>query len=322
MASIASRHTPVMAARIVELLAPALSTPGSVLVDCTLGMGGHTEAVLAAAPHAVGIGLDRDPEALAMAQERLSHLGPRFRAVHAVYDELPAVLRTLGVSEVHAILFDLGVSSWQLDSEPRGFAYRVDTPLDMRMDPTRGASAADLLATADRHELERILRVYGEERFAGRIAREIVRRREVAPLTTSQQLVALVHDAVPAAAQHSGHPAKRTFQALRVAVNDEVATWERALPAALSVLAVGGRIAVLSYHSLEDRVTKTLLTTGARSSAPLGLPVELPEHAPELELLTKGAERPDASETEANPRAIPARLRAAQRVRPHSGARS
>ncbi len=316
----ADRHVPVLRDRVVELLAPALEQPGSVFVDGTLGLGGHTEAVLAACPAARALGIDRDREALALASERLAPFGDRFTAVHAVYDAWSAVLAGEGLAQVQAVLFDLGVSSLQLDEPERGFAYRQDGPLDMRMDQSEGPTAADVLNTYAEPDLERVLRGFGEERFARRIAAAVVRERATAPFTTSARLVQLLRDVVPAASQRSGgHPAKRTFQALRIEVNRELAAWRDALPRAVEDLAVGGRIAVLSYHSLEDRLTKQVLTGGARSTTPEGLPVELPEHAPYLRLLTRGAEEPSRTETEQNPRAASARLRAAERIRATTG---
>ena len=314
------RHVPVLRDRILELLSPALQRPGAVFLDGTLGMGGHTEAVLAACPAARAVGIDRDTEALALAGERLAAYGDRFTGVHAVYDELSSVLDDLGLPTVDAVLFDLGVSSLQLDEADRGFAYRHDAPLDMRMDQSAGITAAEVLNTYDAAELERILREYGEERFARRVAAAIVRERQHEPFTTSARLVELLKRAIPAASQKSGgHPGKRTFQALRIEVNAELEAWESALPAAVDALAVGGRIAVLSYHSLEDRLTKQLFARGARSTTPPGLPVELPEHAPYLRLLTRGAEEPSADEKDTNPRAASARLRAAERTRATKG---
>ena len=314
------RHVPVLRDRILELLSPALQRPGAVFLDGTLGMGGHTEAVLAACPAARAVGIDRDTEALALAGERLAGYGDRFTGVHAVYDELPSVLDDLGLATVDAVLFDLGVSSLQLDEAERGFAYRHDAPLDMRMDQSAGITAAEVLNTYDAAELERILREYGEERFARRVAAAIVRERQQEPFTTSARLVEVLKRAIPAASQKSGgHPGKRTFQALRIEVNAELEAWESALPAAVDALAVGGRIAVLSYHSLEDRLTKQLFARGARSTTPPGLPVELPEHAPYLRLLTRGAEEPSADEKDLNPRAASARLRAAERTRATKG---
>ncbi|WP_122260587.1 16S rRNA (cytosine(1402)-N(4))-methyltransferase RsmH [Ornithinimicrobium cerasi] len=312
------RHVPVLLHRCVDLLAPALQHEGAVFVDGTLGMGGHTEAVLERCPAARAIGIDRDPQALALATERLARFGDRFTGVHAVSDDLPAVLADLGLDPAGAsgILFDLGVSSLQLDELDRGFAYRADAPLDMRMDQSTGPTAADVLNGYDVRDLTRILREFGEERFARPIARAIVRRRETEPFTTSGPLVELLHDVVPAASQRSGgHPAKRTFQALRIEVNAELTVWADALAAALRALAVGGRIVVLSYHSLEDRITKHGLVAGATSSAPHDLPFELPEHAPWLRLLVRGAEQADATEVAANPRSASVRLRAAERTR-------
>ncbi|MDO5628831.1 MAG: 16S rRNA (cytosine(1402)-N(4))-methyltransferase RsmH [Mobilicoccus sp.] len=312
----ADRHVPVMRDRIVELLAPALESPGSVYLDTTLGMGGHVEAILDACPQARAIGIDRDTEALALAGERLTRFGDRFDGVHAVFDEIPDVLDDLGLTEVQAVLFDLGVSSLQLDETDRGFAYRTDAPLDMRMDQQEGPTAADVLNTYEVAGLTRLLRDYGEERFARRIATAIVREREKAPWERSERLVDLLRSVVPAASQRSGgHPAKRTFQALRIEVNAELRVLEDAVPAAIDATALGGRVAVLSYHSLEDRMVKKVLAAGSRSSAPHGLPVELPEHQAYLRLLTRGAQEPTSEEIAVNPRAASAKLRAAMRIR-------
>jgi 16S rRNA (cytosine1402-N4)-methyltransferase len=312
----AQRHQPVLRDRVVELLEPALAEPGSVCVDGTLGMGGHAEGILERCPEARVVGIDRDQQALDLAGQRLALYADRLTLVHAVYDEFAAVVESLGLETVDAALFDLGVSSLQLDEEDRGFAYRVDAPLDMRMDQSEGLTAADVLNSYDVDDLTRILRDYGEERFARPIARAVVQDRDAEPFSTSGRLVELLRSVIPAASQRSGgHPAKRTFQALRIEVNRELAAWETALPAAVDALGVGGRIAVLSYHSLEDRITKRALTAGARSSTPAGLPVELPEHAAYLRLLTRGAEEPSPAEVAENPRAASARLRAAERVR-------
>ena len=312
----AGRHLPVMLDRVVELLAPALQDDGSVVVDGTLGMGGHAEALLARCPRAHLIGIDRDPQALELAGRRLAPFGARVTLVHAVYDQVDEVLRTQGLEAVAAVLLDLGVSSLQLDEDDRGFAYRVDAPLDMRMDQSEGPTAADVLNTYAADDLARVLRDYGEERFARRIAAAVVRERERMPLSTSARLVELVRANVPAATrQRGGNPAKRTFQALRIEVNDELGALRRALPAVVDSLAVGGRVAVLAYHSLEDRMVKQELAAGARSSTPVDLPVELEDHAPYLRLLTRGGEEPGPDEVETNPRAASARLRAAERVR-------
>jgi 16S rRNA (cytosine1402-N4)-methyltransferase len=302
--------------RVVDLLAPALDRPGTVVVDATLGLGGHAEALLLRCPATRLVGLDRDPEALASSRERLARFGARAEAVHAVYDELPDVLSRLALREVDGLLFDLGVSSLQLDEAERGFAYAHDAPLDMRMDPTRGPTAADVLNSYPAADLARILREYGEERFARKIASAVVRERERTPFTTSARLVDLLRATIPAASRRTGgHPAKRTFQALRIEVNGELAVLERALPAAIDQLKVGGRIVVLSYHSLEDRLVKRTFARGATSTAPRDLPVELPEHRPVLRLLTRGAETPGPDEIEVNPRAASAKLRAAERLR-------
>jgi 16S rRNA (cytosine1402-N4)-methyltransferase len=312
----ADRHVPVLRDRIVELLAPVLAEPGAVYVDGTVGMGGHAEAILERCPEVRVVGIDRDREALALAAERLVRFGEQVRFVHAVYDEFREVLRAQGLREVQAVLFDLGVSSLQLDEPERGFAYSHDAPLDMRMDQSRGLTAADVLNTYEPADLERVLREYGEERFARKIVAAIVRERQAEPFTSSARLVELLKRVVPAASQKSGgHPGKRTFQALRIEVNTELSAWSSALPDAIDALALGGRIAVLSYHSLEDRITKRALAEGAHSSTPEGLPVELPEHAAYLRLLTRGAEEASPEEQAANPRSASVRLRAAERIR-------
>ena len=315
------RHVPVMLDEVLALLAPALAptaeTPVPVLVDGTLGLAGHASALLEACPQAHLVGLDRDPQALALAEERLAPFGDRVTLVEAVYDELPDVLERLGRPRVQAVLLDLGLSSLQIDSAERGFAYANDAPLDMRMG-RGGPTAAEVLNTYDSRDLARVLRRYGEERFADRIARRVVEAREVEPFERSGRLVELLRSAIPMATQRTGgHPAKRTFQALRIEVNGELAALESVLPSAVSALAVGGRIAVLAYHSLEDRPVKQVLAGGAADTAPRGLPVVPPELLPELELLTRGADRPTAAEVAANPRAASARLRAAVRVREH-----
>jgi 16S rRNA (cytosine1402-N4)-methyltransferase len=233
-----------------------------------------------------------------------------------VYDEYPAVLADLGIDAVHGILFDLGVSSLQLDRVERGFSYSKDAPLDMRMDATSERTAATILATYSELDLRRIFYDFGDEKLAPRYASRIVQQREERPLTTSAELVELIIAATPAAAQRAGHPAKRVFQALRIEVNEELSVLDRAIPAAVDSLAVGGRIVVLSYQSLEDRIVKRALQSRSRSTAPAGLPVELPQHRPELKLLVRGAELATEEEKARNPRATPVRLRAAERLRP------
>jgi 16S rRNA (cytosine1402-N4)-methyltransferase len=319
MSSAAEQHTPVMLAEIVSLLSPALDAESAgdapILVDCTLGMGGHAEALLSACPRAQLVGLDRDADALALAGERLRPFGDRVTLVQAVYDELPQVLARLGHRSVQGVLLDLGLSSLQIDRPERGFAYAVDAPLDMRMDPRQELTAAGILNTYSARELSRILRRYGEERFADRIARRIVAARDEEPFSTSARLVALLYDAIPMAARKTGgHPAKRTFQALRIEVNNELEVLESVLPSAIAALAVGGRIAVLAYHSLEDRLVKQILAIKSTDRAPRNLPVVPAGYGAELKLLTRGAQRPTSDEAEHNRRAASARLRAAMRI--------
>jgi 16S rRNA (cytosine1402-N4)-methyltransferase len=308
-------HVPVLLERTVELLAPALDRPGAVLVDATLGLGGHAEAFLERFPELVFVGLDRDPVALSLSGERLARFGDRVHLVHTVYDQITEVLDELGIGDVAGVLFDLGVSSMQLDRVERGFSYSKDAPLDMRMDGTSELTAARVLAEYDEAQLRKIFWEYGEEKLAPRYARRIVQQRETQPLETSAQLVELIQAATPAAVQRAGHPAKRVFQALRIEVNQELSVLERAIPAAIDALEVGGRIVVLAYQSLEDRIVKRVLQARSSSTAPRGLPVELPEHAPELRLLVRGAELASEAEKAENPRAKPVRLRAAERLR-------
>ena len=311
----ARRHTPVLLSRCVELMAPSLDHPGAVAIDGTLGMGGHTEALLTQCPTARVVGIDRDKQAIDLASRRLAVFGDRFVAHHAEYDDIPGALAACGATSADAILLDLGVSSLQLDEAERGFSYAHDAPLDMRMNRDDPLTAADVLRDYDEREIARILRVYGEERFAPRIARAIVRRRETAPLERSGELVELIRAATPTAARATGgNPAKRTFQALRIAVNRELEVLERAMPAAVEVTRVGGRVVVMAYHSLEDRIVKRAFAAGAESQAPPGMPV-VPENAkPYLRLLTRGAEKASDQEIELNPRAKSVRLRAVERT--------
>ena len=318
-------HVPVLVRRVDELLAPAIEAATAsgardvVLIDATLGMGGHTLALLSAHPGLRVIGIDRDPEALRIAGDRLRAAGmtDRVELVHAVYDRIGDVIaERISSGLVRAVLFDLGVSSVQLDVADRGFSYAHDAPLDMRMDPTVGISAAEVVNTYPGAELTRILREYGEERFAGRIASAVVAERARQPFTTSARLVELVRAAIPAATRRTGgNPAKRTFQALRIEVNDELGALRRAIPVALQHLSVAGRIVVMSYQSLEDRIVKRSIAPLTVSTSPLDLPVELAGHEPEFAWLTRGAELPGEQEIQANPRAASARLRAAQRIR-------
>jgi 16S rRNA (cytosine1402-N4)-methyltransferase len=316
MGTAASGHLPVMRDRVAQLLGPALEPAGAVLVDATIGRAGHASALLAAHPGLSLIGIDADAAAIAESRHALLAFGPRVVLVQAVYDELPRIVAEAGHPAVQGVLFDLGVSSPQLDDPERGFAYSKDAPLDMRMDQAGDLTAADVLNTYPADRLARVLRDYGEERYARRIADAVVRERERAPLRTTARLVEIVLESIPAPARRSGgHPAKRTFQALRIEVNGELDALRQAVPAALDLIAVGGRIVALAYHSLEDRVVKRELAARSADSTPRGLPVPLPEARPQLRLLTRGAERPTAAEVAANPRAASARLRAAERIR-------
>jgi 16S rRNA (cytosine1402-N4)-methyltransferase len=328
-------HQPVMLDRVAELLRPR---PGGTYVDATLGLGGHAERLLeASAPDGRVVGLDRDPAALALARERLAWAGDRLVAVAASFDGLAEVAGRLGLAAVDGVLYDLGVSSLQLDEGERGFSYRADAPLDMRMDPTTGITAAEVLATSSRAELARILREYGEERFAGRIARVLDEARRRAPIATTGQLAELVKAAVPAAARRTGpHPARRAFQALRIEVNRELDQLRASLPQAIDLLAPGGRLVVLAYHSLEDRIVKQALADAGRPVAPPspfrgsrheppGPPGRLPVGPPAAEparltVLTRRPERPSTAEVAANPRAESAKLRAAEKLQPRTEA--
>ena len=318
------RHVPVLLDRVVALVAPALTVPDrkhTVFVDATLGLAGHSETVLQACPQARLVGVDRDTHALDRARQRLEPFAGRVDLAHAVYDEIPEVLADLGIEHADAILFDLGVSSMQLDVRERGFAYAEDAPLDMRMNDTAGQTAADVLNTYPVEELSRILKIYGEERFARRIAEAVVREREREPFTRSARLVELVRESIPAPARRTGgHPAKRTFQALRIEVNDELSVLRRAIPAAIESIGVGGRVVAMSYHSLEDRIVKQAFTEYTRSDVPPDMPFVPEGHEPALRLLTRGAEKASEAEIAENPRAASVRLRAVERVRPSTGA--
>ncbi|WP_370619209.1 16S rRNA (cytosine(1402)-N(4))-methyltransferase RsmH [Mumia sp. Pv 4-285] len=310
-----SKHVPVLLERTVELLAPALADSDAVLVDATLGLGGHSEAVLSRFEGVHVIGIDRDPEALRRSRERLAAYEGRVTFFEGVYDELPEAIASAGRSHVDGVLFDLGVSSMQLDVDERGFSYARPAPLDMRMG-REGPTAAEILATYERDDLVRILRTYGEEKHAGRIADAVVRRRAEAPLRTSDELVALVREALPAAAMRTGgNPAKRTFQALRIEVNDELGVLRRAIPAALDAVRVGGRVVSMAYHSLEDRIVKQAFAGVTTVDVPPGLPVVPESMQPRFRLVTRGAETASEQEIEENPRAKPVRLRVVERVK-------
>ena len=316
MGTAPAAHLPVMVDRVLALFAPALDPPGAVLVDATLGRAGHARALLAAHPRLALVGMDTDASAIAESGRLLAPYADRVTLAHAVYDQIAGVLARQGVARVQGVLFDLGVSSPQLDEPGRGFAYSYDAPLDMRMNRGQALTAADVLNTYPAARLARVLREYGEEKYARRIAEAVVRARATGPLTSTSQLNEIIRDSIPAPARRSGgHPAKRTFQALRIEVNAELEVLAHALPAALDALAVGGRIVVLAYHSLEDRAVKRALTSRAVDATPPGLPVALAEASPQFKLLTRGAERPSGAEVAANPRAASARLRAAERIR-------
>lgn len=304
-----------MLERTLELLRPAIEGKQATVVDCTLGLGGHAEALLTQFPMLTVIGIDRDDVALKLASERLAEFGPRFVPIAAIYDELAEVLEVLDFESVEGILMDLGVSSMQLDMAERGFSYAQDVELDMRMNQGTGKTAADLLATLDHGELARIFRDYGEERFASQVAREIVNTRSGSAITTSGQLNAILGKTIPQApGRASGHPGKRVYQALRIAVNDELRVLERTMPQAIDALSIGGRIVVMSYHSLEDGIVKNALQSAATSTTPVEMPVELPGTSPRLNIITKGVERATELELHQNPRAQSARLRAAQKL--------
>jgi 16S rRNA (cytosine1402-N4)-methyltransferase len=311
-----------MKERVVALLSPALEPEGAVLVDATLGRAGHAGALLAQHPGLSLIGIDADATAIAESGRLLTAFGDRVTLVQARYDELPAILDRVGRARVQGVLLDLGVSSPQLDDPQRGFAYSYDAPLDMRMDTAGPLTAADVVNTYPADRLAAVLREYGEERFAPRIAAAVVRARATEPFRTSGRLVELLYSTIPAPARRTGgHPAKRTFQALRMEVNDELGVLRRAIPAAIDAIAVGGRVVVESYHSLEDRLVKRAFADATRVDVPPDLPFVPADREPALRLLTRGAEQADPDEIAQNPRAASVRLRAVERIRPaHRGA--
>ena len=309
-------HVPVLLETTLDLLAPALDREGpSTVVDATLGLGGHAEALLQRFPRTTLIGVDRDPDALRRAGERLAPFGDRFQPAHAVYDAIPDVLDRRGVEAVEGVLFDLGVSSMQLDQDDRGFSYSRDVPLDMRMDPGESRTAESVVNEYPVKDLARIFRVYGEEKLADRYARAVGAARDATPIRGSAELVGILERATPAALKSRGHVGKRVFQALRIEVNRELEVLEAAVPAALDRISTGGRVVVLSYHSLEDRIVKRALAARTVSTAPRGLPVETDETAPTFRMLTRGAPKAADGEVERNPRAASVRLRAAERIR-------
>lgn len=304
-----------MLERCLELLSPA-ATSGGIIIDATLGLGGHSAALLTRFPEITVIGVDRDAEALSRATERLKNFTDRFVPVHAVYDTIPNVVEKHAAGEcVAGVLFDLGVSSMQLDFAERGFSYAQDAPLDMRMDRSSGKTARELVAELDAAELATLFRRYGDEPLATRYATAIVAARKTTRVDTSAQLVEILQEATPAKLKSQRHPAKRVFQALRVAVNDELQVLQRALPAAADTVSNGGRIVCMAYQSHEDKIVKQVFRELCADRTPTGLPQQLPEYAPEFKQLTRGAERASAAEQTDNTRSIPARLRAVERVR-------
>ena len=308
-------HVPVMLERTIELLGEAIRDHDAVLVDCTLGLGGHTAAFLETFPRLTVIGIDRDPIALERASARLARFGDRFKANHAIFDRIGEVVSSHGYERVNGVLFDLGVSSIQLDEVDRGFSYSQDAPLDMRMDRTQSLTAGEIINTYEPGQLVRILRTYGEEKFATRIVESIVKQRAIAPMNSTAQLAEMVKEAIPAATRRTGgNPAKRTFQALRIETNDELGTITRALPAALALLNVGARLVVMSFQSLEDRIVKQLFVASTTSGTPRNLPFELPEYAAKFSMITRGSETPTDAELEENSRSQSVRLRAIERV--------
>ena len=310
------QHISVMRDRCVDLLAPSiLASENPVVVDATLGLGGHTEALLQRFENLTVIGIDRDTDALAYSRSRLSVFGDRFKSSHAVFDEFAQVIESFGLKKINGALFDLGVSSMQLDEGVRGFSYSHDAPLDMRMDQSRGITASEIINTYEPGELVRILRVYGEEKFATRIVENIIKERAKAPMNSTIQLAALVKESIPAATRRTGgNPSKRTFQALRIAVNDELGAIERAIPQALDHIMIGGRVVVMSFQSLEDKIVKEKFADASTSKSPRELPIELPEYAAKFKLVFNSSEKPSDAEIAENSRAASTRLRAIERV--------
>jgi 16S rRNA (cytosine1402-N4)-methyltransferase len=308
-------HISVALNRCIDLLSPAIEKSSSpVFVDATLGLGGHSFEMLNRFPNLTLIGIDRDSSAIAKASEKLSQFSNRVNIAHSVFDHFSEVVKSFGYSKIDAALFDLGVSSMQLDVAERGFSYSQDAPLDMRMDQTQGITAAEIVNTWSHGDIARILRVYGEEKFAPRIADFIIRERENAPINSTAALSTLVKNAIPAAARRTGgNPSKRTFQALRIAVNNELEVIENALPQALDLLNVGGRLVVLSFQSLEDRIVKEAFAQVTQSTSPRDLPIELPGHEAKFKLIAKG-EAASTEEIATNSRAQSVRIRAVERV--------
>lgn len=302
--------------RCVDLLAPSIEMHSQpVVVDATLGLGGHTEALLSRFPQLTVIGIDRDTRALEKAKKRLAVFGDRVKTSHAIFDEISEVVAAHGFTQVSGVLFDLGVSSMQLDEQDRGFSYSHDAPLDMRMDATQGITAFEIVNHYEPGSLVKILRTFGEEKFATRIVENIVKARSQAPLNSTMELATLVKESIPAATRRTGgNPAKRTFQALRIAVNDELGAITRALPQALDLVDVGGRVVVMSFQSLEDKIVKEIFVEASTSKSPRNLPMDLPEYAAKFSLVIRASEKASEREQDENPRSTSVRLRAIERV--------
>lgn len=311
-----TEHTSVMLDRCVALLAPAIEKSNSpVVVDATLGLGGHSFELLRKYPTLKVVGLDRDLVAIEKATHRLADFSDRLTVVHAIYDEMPNVLHSLGIKNVDGILFDLGVSSMQLDQTERGFSYAHNAPLDMRMDQSQGITAQEVIDTYSRNDLVKVIREFGEEKFATRIVDNIIQARQHGGIHTTTELSQLVKDSIPAPARRTGgNPAKRTFQALRIEVNQELAVLQRAIPRAMDCLAVGGRMVVMSFQSLEDKIVKGFFTAATESKTPVGLPVEIASLAAKFNLVFRGSDKASDAEIAENSRAQSVRLRAIERV--------
>lgn len=319
MVDVANIHLPVLLDDCVNLMAPALEHENAIAADCTLGLAGHSIAFLKAAPQARLIGIDRDSEALGLATERMERegLADRFIPVHAAFDQLDQVLTDRGIERVDAVFMDLGLSSLQIDETDRGFSYSHDAPLDMRMDVSQGQTAADLLNSASEQELCRIIRDYGEEKWAARIAQMICEHRAKKPMETTFDLVHAVDAAIPKAVRRKddGHPARRTFQAIRIAVNDELDPLDKAICDFVDCLKPGGRMLVITFHSLEDRLVKRCFQ---RLQNPCTCPPKAPictcGKKPVVKILAHGAVAPTEEEVARNPRARSAKLRVAQKL--------
>ena len=310
------KHVPVALDRCISLLAPAITGKANpIVIDCTLGLGGHAKAMLEKFSNLHLIGIDRDQSALDLAAATLAPYSNRITLVHNTYDQISDILINLNINSVDGILFDLGVSSMQLDQADRGFAYSQEAPLDMRMDQSAPLTAAVVLNTYSHGQIAKVLQKYGEEKFASKIAENIIKARTAGELNTTKDLAEIVKNSIPAPARRTGgNPAKRTFQALRIEVNQELIVLEKAVPAALNALTVGGRVVVMSYQSLEDRIVKTIFAQATQGTTPLCLPVDLPNSAAKFKLLLNGSEAAELEEQEINPRSQSMRLRAIERV--------